>query len=65
MTKAIAPIERRLLNYTALATYLGISMRQAKELAANGEFVKIRIGARVLFDRADADAFIERAKRAS
>lgn len=62
MTTSIAPIERRLLNYTALAAYLGISLRQAKELAAAGEFVKIHIGARVLFDKADADAFIERAK---
>lgn len=65
MTKPTTPIERRLLNYSALATYLGVSLRQAKELTANGEFVKIRIGARVLIDKADADEFIERAKKAS
>lgn len=65
MTKQIAPLERRLLNYTALAAYLGISLRQAKELAIKGELVKIHIGSRVLFDRADADEFIERAKKAS
>lgn len=65
MTKTTTPLERRLLNYAALATYLGISLRQAKELASKGEFAKIHIGARVLFDKADADAFVERAKRSA
>lgn len=64
MTKP-ATLERRLLNYTALAAYLGISLSAAKELVRDGELVKIHIGARVLFDKADADDFIERAKRSA
>lgn len=57
--------ERRLLSYGHAAEYLGISLRGMKELAANGEVGKVQIGHRVLFDRGDLDAYIERAKRAS
>lgn len=64
MSKPTA-LERRLLDYTALAAYLSISLRQAKELAAKGELPKVPIGARVLFDKADADAYIERLKRSA
>jgi excisionase family DNA binding protein len=54
---------RRLLDYTRLAAYLGISIRSAKQLAAEGEIRKTMIGSRVLFDRIDADAYVERVKR--
>lgn len=63
-TKPI-PTERRMLSYALAAAYLGISLRGMKELAANGEVLKVPIGARVLFDREDLDAFIDRKKRAA
>lgn len=63
--KAAEGAERRLLDYTRLAAYLGISLRSAKQLAADGEIRKVQIGHRVLFDKADVDAFIDRIKRAS
>lgn len=55
-------IARRLLSYAAVADYLGVSVRQAKKLAEDGEFPKVPIGHRVLFDRADIDSYIERVK---
>lgn len=58
-------VERRLLDYAHLAAYLSISLRGAKQLAADGEIAKVQIGHRVLFDKADVDAYIERIKRAS
>lgn len=61
--KVPADAERRLLDYTRLAGYLGISLRSAKQLAADGEIRKVQIGHRVLFDRADVDAYIERLKK--
>ncbi len=57
--------ERRLLDYKRLAAYLGISLRGAKQLAAEGQILKVQIGHRVLFDRDDVDAYIERIKKAS
>ena len=57
--------ERRLLDYTRLAAYLGISLRSAKQLGADGAIPKVLIGARVLFDVKDVDSYIERIKAAS
>lgn len=55
--------ERRLLDYARAAAYLGVSVRTMKALAAEGEVLKVQIGHRVLFDRVDLDAFVERLKR--
>lgn len=64
--KIPADAERRLLDYTRSAAYLGISLRGMKELGGpNGQIRQVPIGARVLFDKADLDAYIERLKRAS
>lgn len=63
--KTPADAERRLLDYTRSAAYLGISLRGMKQLAADGEVRKVEIGHRVLFDRSDLDAYIERIKKAS
>ena len=60
-----ARVERRLLNYNDVADYLSVSVRTAKQLAADGEFPKVTIGARVLFDREDIDAYVSRIKDAS
>lgn len=58
--------ERRLLDYAHLAVYLSVSLATAKELGGpNGQIPRVKIGERVLFDRADVDAYIERIKRAS
>lgn len=65
MSPALATAPRRMLNYKDAAGYLGISLRAAKELAAEGEIRKTKIGARVLFDIRDLDDFIDRQKRAS
>lgn len=61
--KAPADAERRLLDYARAAAYLGVSVRTMKDLSARGEVLKVQIGHRVLFDRVDLDAFIERLKR--
>lgn len=64
MTKPLPrDVERRLLDYTRTAAYLGISLRSAKALAKDGKFPKVPIGHRVLFDVVDLDAYIERVKR--
>lgn len=61
--KALAAAERRLLSYMNASEYLGISVRAMKDLAADGAIRKVQIGHRVLFDREDLDAYIERIKR--
>lgn len=64
MTKALPPVQRRLLPYRDAATYLGISLRAMKQLAADGEIRKTCIGHRVLFDVRDVDDYIDRLQRA-
>lgn len=64
-TKAPADAERRLLDYGRAAAYLGISLRAMKELKATDAVRYVPIGHRVLFDRADLDAYIERIKRSA
>lgn len=60
---APADAVRRLLPYAYAAAYLGVSLRGMKQLAADGEVPKVEIGARVLFDRVDLDAYVDRCKR--
>jgi hypothetical protein len=58
--------ERRLLNYERAAAYLGISIRAMKDIGGpHGRIVQVKIGERVLFDKADLDGYIEKLKRAS
>lgn len=58
--------ERRLLDYTRSAAYLGISLRSMKTIGGpKGQIRQVAIGSRVLFDKADLDAYIDRVKRAS
>ena len=56
-------VERRLLNYDRAAAYLGVSVRTMKQLAADGQVVKVPLCGRVLFDKSDLDTFIDRVKR--
>lgn len=53
---------RRLLNSKDAAAYLCISPRKLWELQIGGIVPSLRIGRKVLFDRADLDAWIERQK---
>lgn len=61
----VADMERRLLSYKRAAAYLGISERAVKQLAADGEIPKTPIGHRVLLDREDLNAYVERAKKSA
>lgn len=63
MARAISTVQRRLLGYPETATYLGISIRAAKQLASEGRLPKVLIGHRVLFDVDDLDLFVDRLKR--
>lgn len=66
MSTTVQPLERRLLNYTQAAAYLGISVRAMKELGGpSGQILQVKIGSRVRFDKADIDDYIERVKRSS
>ncbi len=54
---------RRLLSVTEAASYLGVSVWTVRTLGWNGEIPQVKIGRRVLYDRPDLDAFVERSKR--
>ena len=59
-------VERRLLNYERAAAYIGVSVRTMKSLGKEGGAIpRVCIESRVLFDKADLDAFIDKTKRAS
>ena len=63
---AAAPIERRLFDYAGAAAYLSIGKRGVEQLAKDGELPKVTgITNKVLFDRVDLDAYIERKKASS
>lgn len=63
---SITPATKRLLDYKHLATYLSVSLATAKALGGpNGSIPRVEIGAKVLFDVADVDAWIERKKRSA
>lgn len=57
--------DKRMLNYAEAGNYLGVSERQMEKLAADGQVLKVKIGARVLFDVNDLDAYVERIKKAA
>lgn len=57
--------ERRLLDYARMAAYMSVSLRTAKQLAADGQIRKVEIGHRVLFDKVDIDAYIDRIKKSA
>lgn len=63
--KTPADAERRLLDYNRSAAYLGISLRGMKQLAADNKILKVEVGHRVLFDKVDLDAYIDRLKRSA
>lgn len=64
--RALPQVERRLFDYPAAAVYLGIGKRGVEKLVAAGELPKVDgISNKVLIDKADLDAFVDRKKAAS
>jgi len=62
-TAAPAPsVAPRLLNVRAAAVYLGSTVWAVRNLGWAHEIPFVRIGRRILFDRADLDTFVERLK---
>ena len=49
--------DRRYLSRVGAAEYLGLCARYIDRLTASGKLPTVRIGRRVLFDRADLDGF--------
>jgi len=56
-----APVPR-LLSQQEAATYLGISYWTLRDLTFRGEVPHVKIGRRILVDRLDLDAYLDRAK---
>ena len=52
----------RLLAQQAAAAYLGISYWTLRDLTFKGEVPHVKIGRRILVDRLDLDAYLDRAK---
>lgn len=52
----------RLLSQHEAATYLGISYWMLRDLTFRGEVPHVKIGRRILVDRLDLDAYLDRAK---
>ncbi len=55
-------ITPRLLGLKSAAGYLSLSYWTVRELIWRGEIPSVRVGRRILVDREDLDAFIERNK---
>ena len=53
---------RRLLALPEAAAYLGVSPWTVRELQWSGKLPRVDLGRKLLFDRADLDALIERQK---
>ena len=54
--------QSRLLSQSAAAAYLGISKWTLRDLVFRGEIPCVRIKRRILVDRQDLDAFLDRSK---
>lgn len=55
-------IEPRLLSQQEAASYLGISYWALRDLVFRRELPFVKIGRRVLIDRIDVDAYLDRSK---
>jgi excisionase family DNA binding protein len=53
---------RRVLTLPETAAYLGVSPWTVRELQWSGMLPRVNLGRKLLFDRADLDALIERQK---
>ncbi len=52
----------RLLDYKSAGVYVSLSYWSLRELVLNGEIPHLRFGKKILIDRQDLDAWIERHK---
>ena len=57
-----SPITPRLLSQREAATYLGISYWTLRDLTFQGEIPHVKIRRRILVDRLDLDAYLDRMK---
>ena len=55
-------IEPRLLSIKQASSYLNCTIWATRSLAWNRDVASLKIGNRILFDRTDLDAFIEKQK---
>lgn len=58
-------IEPRMLTVKEAAVYLGATVWFVRELVWGRKVRSLKFGKRIVFDRADLDAFIEHEKRAA
>jgi excisionase family DNA binding protein len=58
----VPAVQPRLLTIRAAAAYLSASVWAIRTLAWSQAVPYVKIGNRILFDRADLDAYVERAK---
>lgn len=58
----VNPIAPRLLSQREAATYLGISYWTLRDLTFRGEVPYVKIRRRILVDRLDLDAYLDRMK---
>src|SRR5687768_12965509 len=58
-------MEPRLFSRKQAMAYIGLCSTSLWQLEKDGELAAVRLGKRVLFDRADLDRFIDRNKRKS
>ena len=56
------PLAPRLLSQREAAVYLGISYWMLRELNWSGALPHVRINRRILIDRVDLDAYVQRTK---
>jgi len=68
MKKSVAPVcspEPRLLTIKQASVYLSCTVWALRELVWKRKIPNVRIGQRLLFDRADLDKFVESQKKAA
>jgi len=58
-------MQDKYLSRVAAGAYLGVCTRYIDRLVASGKLPTVRIGRRVLFDRADLDGFAQSCKTAA
>jgi excisionase family DNA binding protein len=62
---ALPVVQPRMLTVKEAATYLGATIWFVRELVWGRKVRSLKFGKRIVFDRADLDAFVEQQKRAA
>jgi excisionase family DNA binding protein len=58
----VCPVEPRLLGIKQAATYLSATVWALRKMCWNRQIPHVRIGQRLLFDRADLDQYVDKVK---